>query len=75
MSGFRLRYCYPKLRDLAGPPMGLGKISSRDAWRLARSKARFEARPDAYSPSTELVQNEVGIVEGFRLITEGEQHG
>lgn len=75
MPEFRLRYCSPKLRDAAKQPLGLGVVSAQDAWRLERSKARFNARNDAYLPSAELLQGEVGTIEGFRFITEGEKRG
>lgn len=62
-------YCPPHSRDPGGPPYGLGKLSTRDQYRLARSMERFQHRADAFLPSEGLLlQGELGTLNGFRII-------
>ena len=58
------RHCF-KLRDPCGPPLGLGRMSARDAWRYDRSVARFSARFGEPKP---LLRGEIGQIDEFRII-------
>ena len=57
-------HCF-KLRDPCGPPLGLGLMSARDAWRYDRSMARFRARFVEPKP---LLRGEIGQIDEFRII-------
>lgn len=70
MEIWRRLYKCPRILDPAGPPLGLGKLSARDSWRLQRSMERYRLRPDAVSDKIVedlIMKGEIGYVYGMTI--------
>lgn len=65
--GWKLLWRAPRSKDPGGLPLGLGRISARDAYLRQRSLERYNRRPDAVKNYEWILRGELGVVQGFTI--------